>query len=194
MAYQFADSAWSENPGVRMLGWIKGGHCLKYNYTNRISFSCYKYVARTWLLYNHTLSLCNNYRGSHPHPHTHPYFPLTHIHRDYTELLSSRTFQRSEFPLKLEYLVLTFYSNLGAYGHNLLAYERDVRGANLHPSANCAHELNLYISKYAFHINSPFSMGLTMLLRTQYVLMILVASCEYLFLNLRKQRHRTAAR
>ena len=44
------------------------------------------------------------------------------------------------------YLVLNFKSNLGTYGHDLLAYERDARGANLHrgvnllPGANCAHE------------------------------------------------------
>ena len=42
--------------------------------------------------------------------------------------------------------MLNFYSNLGAYEHNLLAYERDIRGCNLHPGvnllpgANCAHE------------------------------------------------------
>ena len=43
-------------------------------------------------------------------------------------------------------LVLNFKSNLGTYGHDLLAYERDARGANLHTGvnlllgANCAHE------------------------------------------------------
>ena len=42
--------------------------------------------------------------------------------------------------------MLNFESNLGAYEHNLLAHERDIRGANLHPGvnlhpgANCAHE------------------------------------------------------
>ena len=32
--------------------------------------------------------------------------------------------------------MLNFKSNLGAYGHNLVAYERDARGANLHPGVN----------------------------------------------------------
>ena len=32
--------------------------------------------------------------------------------------------------------MLNFISNLGAYGHNLLAYERNARGANLHPAVN----------------------------------------------------------
>ena len=53
------------------------------------------------------------------------------------------------------YLVLNFKSNQGTYGHDLLAYERDARGANLHPGvnllpganlhpgANCAHEHGL---------------------------------------------------
>ena len=51
--------------------------------------------------------------------------------------------------------MLNFLSNLGAYEHNLLAYEHDIRGckfapgvnlrpdANLHPVANCAHEHGL---------------------------------------------------
>ena len=38
--------------------------------------------------------------------------------------------------------MLNFISNLCAYGHNLLAYERNAnaRGANLHPGVNCAYE------------------------------------------------------
>ena len=42
--------------------------------------------------------------------------------------------------------MLNFESNLGVYEHNLLAYKRDIRGANFHPGvnlppgANCAHE------------------------------------------------------
>ena len=51
--------------------------------------------------------------------------------------------------------MLNFKSNLDTYGHNLLAYERDTRGANLHtgvnlhaganvlPGANCAYEQGL---------------------------------------------------
>ena len=55
--------------------------------------------------------------------------------------------------------MLNFISNLGAYGHNLLAYERNARGAsldpgvnlhpgaNLHPVANCAYEHGFRFSK-----------------------------------------------
>ena len=32
--------------------------------------------------------------------------------------------------------MLNFISNLCTYGHNLLAYERNARGANLHPGVN----------------------------------------------------------
>ena len=45
--------------------------------------------------------------------------------------------------------MLNFLSNLGAYEHKLLAYERDIRackfapGVNLLPGANCAHEHGL---------------------------------------------------
>ena len=65
----------------------------------------------------------------------------------------------SEFLIKNEYLVLNFQSNLRVYEHNLLAYERDIRGckfapgvnllpgANLHPGANCAHEHGLSYPK-----------------------------------------------
>ena len=47
------------------------------------------------------------------------------------------------------YLVFNFKSNQGTYGHDFLEYERDARGANLHPGvyllpgANCAHEHGL---------------------------------------------------
>ena len=41
------------------------------------------------------------------------------------------------------YLVLNFKSNLGTYEHDFLAYERDARGGDLHPGANCAHEHDL---------------------------------------------------
>ena len=33
-----------------------------------------------------------------------------------------------------------FKLNLGTYGHNLLSYERDARGENLHPGAKFAYE------------------------------------------------------
>ena len=32
--------------------------------------------------------------------------------------------------------MLNFISNLCAYGHNLLAYERNARGCHLHPDVN----------------------------------------------------------
>ena len=40
--------------------------------------------------------------------------------------------------------MFNFKSNLGAYGHNLLAYERDARGANLHPGVNLHLGANLH--------------------------------------------------
>ena len=48
-------------------------------------------------------------------------------------LLSLHTFHHNEFLLKTEYLVLNFKSNLGTYGHNLLAYERNARGCKFAP-------------------------------------------------------------
>ena len=80
---------------------------------------------------------------------------LTHITRSDTGSLSPITFKHSELLHKTMYLVLNFNSNLGTYEHDLLAYERDTRGANLHPGvnlppganlhpgANCAHEHGL---------------------------------------------------
>ena len=41
------------------------------------------------------------------------------------------------------YLVLNFKSNLGTYGHDFLAYERDTRGVNLHPGVNLLPGANL---------------------------------------------------
>ena len=40
--------------------------------------------------------------------------------------------------------MLNLKSNLGRYGHNLLAYERDARGANLHPGVNLLLGANLH--------------------------------------------------
>ena len=92
-------------------------------------------------------------------PHTQPSkyrgsalpLPLTHIHRDNTESLLFRIFEHSEVLLKNEYRVLNFYSNLAAYGHNLLVYERDVRGANLHPGVNLLPCANLHMSANCAH-------------------------------------------
>ena len=123
---------------------------MKYNHTNRISLPCYENVFRTWPLYeveckdfNHTLRRRNIEEVPPP-------ISSTHIHRDYTEDIQTQRISH-----KNEYLVLNFLSNLGAYEHNLLAYERDITGckfapgvnllpgANLHPGANCAHEHGL---------------------------------------------------
>ena len=62
---------------------------------------------------------------------------LTHITRSDEGSLSHRTFKHSELLHKTMYLLLNFESNLGTYEHDLLAYERDARGAN------CAHEHGL---------------------------------------------------
>ena len=64
--------------------------------------------------------------------------------------------------------MLNFISNLGAYGHNLLTYERNARGANLdpgvnfhpganlHPGANCAYEHGFRFSKRKIENNDIF--------------------------------------
>ena len=76
----------------------------------------------------------------------------THITRSDKASLSPRTFKHSGLLHKTVYLVLNFKSNLGTHEHDLLAYERGAKGANLHPGvnvlpganlqlvANCAHE------------------------------------------------------
>ena len=80
---------------------------MKYNHTNRISLPCYEYAFRTWLLYEWSVNgLYMN--GAVEISRKPPPLPLTHIHRDYTELLSIRTFKHSEFLIKNEYLVLNF--------------------------------------------------------------------------------------
>ena len=58
---------------------------------------------------------------------------LTHITRSDKGSLSPRTFKHSELLHKTMYLVLNFKSNLGRYGHDLLAYERDARGCKFAP-------------------------------------------------------------
>ena len=123
---------------------------MKYNHANRISLPCYEYAFRTLPLYECSVKVSTTHYAVEISRKPPP--PLTHKRRDYTELLSIRTFKHSEFLIKNEYLVLNFLSDLGAYEHNLLAYERDIGGANLqpgvnllpgailHPGANCAHE------------------------------------------------------
>ena len=41
--------------------------------------------------------------------------------------------------------MLNFESNLGTFGHGLLPYERDARGANLHPGVNLLPGSNLHL-------------------------------------------------
>ena len=56
--------------------------------------------------------------------------------------------------------MLNFKSNIGAYEHNLLAYERDIRGckgANLHPGVNLlpGAKFSVGINQCSVHIISP---------------------------------------
>ena len=88
-----------------------------------------------WLLYEWNVNV------STPHPAIE--ISLTHITRSDEWSLSHRTFKHSELLHKTVYLLLNFESNLGTYEHDLLAYELLQGGANLHPSANCAHEHGL---------------------------------------------------
>ena len=78
---------------------------MKYNRTNRISLPCYEYASRTWPLYELSVKVSTTHSAveiSRKLPP--PPLPLTHIHRDYTELLSIRTFKHSEFLIKMSIL------------------------------------------------------------------------------------------
>ena len=66
---------------------------MKYNHTNRISLPCYEYAFRTWPLYEWSVKVSTTHSAVSPPPP----IPLTHIHRDYTEFLSIRTFKHSKF-------------------------------------------------------------------------------------------------
>ena len=78
---------------------------MKYNHTNRISLPCYEYAFRTWPLYEWSVKVSTTHSAVEisrkPPP---PHLPLTHIHRDYTEFLSIRTFKHSEFLIKMSTL------------------------------------------------------------------------------------------
>ena len=76
---------------------------MKYNHRNRISLSYYEDVFRTWPLNEWSVKFqphtpLSKYRES-PIP-----LPITHIHRDKTELLSFRTLKHSEFLIKMRSL------------------------------------------------------------------------------------------
>ena len=81
---------------------------MKYNHTNRISLPCYEYAFRTWPLYEWSVKVSTTHSAVEisrkPPPPPPPPLPLTHIHRDYTELLSIRTFKHSEFLIKMDTL------------------------------------------------------------------------------------------
>ena len=79
---------------------------MKYNHTNRISLPCYEYAFRTWPLYEWSVKVSTTHsaveisRKQQPPPP----LPLTYIHREYTELLSIRTFKHNEFLIKMRTL------------------------------------------------------------------------------------------
>ena len=53
--------------------------------------------------------------------------------------------------------MLNFKSNLGAYEHNLLAYERDIRGCKFAPGVNLlpGAKFSVGINQCSVHIISP---------------------------------------
>ena len=115
---------------------------MKYNHTNRISLSRNEYAFRTWPLYDWSVKVSYT-------------FYAVEISRKPPPLSPDTQTQRISY--KNEYLVLNFQSNLGAYEHNLLAYERDIRGckfvhpgANLHPlmSRSYANKLCSYVPRF----------------------------------------------
>ena len=77
---------------------------MKYNHTNRISLPCYEYAFRTWPLYKWSVKVSTTHSAVEISRKPPPLLPLTHIHRDYTELLSIRTFKHSEFLIKMSTL------------------------------------------------------------------------------------------
>ena len=117
------------------LGWVKAIHRLKKQSCQMFFISNYMSIVLFWLLYEWNVNVLT------PHPAIE--ISLTHIAR--SDKGSARTFKHSELLHKTMYLVLNFKSNLGTYGHDLLAYERDAKGAKLHPGVNCAHEHGLKI-------------------------------------------------
>ena len=77
---------------------------MKYNHTNRISLSCYAYAFWTWHLNEWSVKVLTT--PSAVEISRKPPSPIspTHIHRDYTELLSFRTFKHSELLMKMSTL------------------------------------------------------------------------------------------
>ena len=73
---------------------------MKYNHSNRISLPFYEYAFRTWPLYEWSVKVSTTHSAVEISRKPPPPFPLTHIHRGYTELLSIRTFKHSELLIK----------------------------------------------------------------------------------------------
>ena len=78
--------------------------------------SNYKSIMLFWFLYEWNVNVFT------PHPAIE--ISLTHITQSDKGSLSPRTFKHSELLHKTMYLVFNFKSNLGTYGHDLLAYEQ----------------------------------------------------------------------
>ena len=79
---------------------------MKCNHRNRISLSCYEYASRTWPLNEWSVKVSTTHSAVEISRKPPP-LPLTHIHRDNTELLSFRTLKHSEFLIKMS----TLFSN-----------------------------------------------------------------------------------
>ena len=67
--------------GVEIVGWIKGGHCLKYNHANRISLSCYEHAFWTWPLYEWSVKVSTTHSAVEISRKPPPPFPDTHTPR-----------------------------------------------------------------------------------------------------------------
>ena len=70
---------------------------MKYNHTNRIFLSCYRYAFRTWPLYEWSVKVSTTQSAVEISKKTPPPLP---IDRDNTKLLSFRTFKHIEFLIK----------------------------------------------------------------------------------------------
>ena len=108
-----------------------------------VFISNYMSIMLFWLLYEWNVNVST--------PHCAIEISLTHITRSDKGPLSPRTFKNSELLHKTIYFVLNFKSNLGTYGHDLLAYERDARCVNLHPGVKLLPCANLYPSANSAH-------------------------------------------
>ena len=76
---------------------------MKYNHRNRISLSCYEYAFRTWPLNEWSVKVSITHSAIEISRKPNP-LPLTHIHRDNTELLSFRILKHSKFLIKMSSL------------------------------------------------------------------------------------------